>query len=66
MNAPHNIMNSGCDTATNLLNGSANVGDMAEGLMTALNLQKLPVNDLHRQMVLTLKVALVKKITIYF
>jgi hypothetical protein len=42
-------MNRGCDTATNLLNGSANIRDVAEGMMTVLNLQKPPVNDLHMQ-----------------
>jgi hypothetical protein len=46
-------------TATNSLNGSAkNTGDVADGLMIALNLQKPLVSDLHgqsAQIVLTLK-----------
>jgi hypothetical protein len=33
------------NTATNSLNGWANTGDMAEGLTTALDLQKPLVND---------------------
>jgi hypothetical protein len=51
-----------CDTATNSLNGSANTGDVAEALMTALDLQKPLVNDLRRQgaqMVLTLKMTII-------
>jgi hypothetical protein len=37
------------DRATSSLSGSANTGDVAEGLTTALDLQKPPVNDLRRQ-----------------
>jgi hypothetical protein len=51
-----------CDTATSSLNGSANIGDVTEGLMTALNLQKPAVNDLRgqgAQVVLTLKMTYV-------
>jgi hypothetical protein len=47
-----------------LLNGLANTGDLAMGLMTALDLLKPSVNDLHgldAQMVLTLKITLVLK-----
>jgi hypothetical protein len=46
-----------CDRAANSLNGSANAVDVAEHLMTALDLQKPSVNDLHTQdaqMILTL------------
>jgi hypothetical protein len=38
-----------CDTATRSFNGSANTGDVTEGLVTALNLQKPPVKDLNGQ-----------------
>jgi hypothetical protein len=45
-------------TATSSINVSANTGDVAEVLTTALDLQKPPINDLRRQgaqTVLTLK-----------
>jgi hypothetical protein len=35
------------ETAPNSLNGSTNIGDMAEGLIMALNLQKPSVDELH-------------------
>lgn len=50
------------DTATNSLKSSENTGDVAEGLMTALELQKPLVNDLgmlDAQMFLTLKMTLI-------
>jgi hypothetical protein len=38
-----------CDKATNSLNGSANTGNVAEDLTTALGLQKHSVSDLSQQ-----------------
>jgi hypothetical protein len=38
-----------CDTATNILSESANPGDVAEGLTTALDVQKPLVSDLRGQ-----------------
>jgi hypothetical protein len=54
-----------CDTATNSLNGSANIEKVADGMTTALDLQKPLINDLHgqgAQMVLTLKMTLILKL----
>jgi hypothetical protein len=54
-----------CDTATNSLDGSANIGDVEEGLTTALDRQKPPVNDLRgkgAQTVLNLKMTYVIEI----
>jgi hypothetical protein len=47
-----------CDKETSSLDTSANMGEVAEGLMTALNLQKPPVCDLSVQMVFNLKMTL--------
>jgi hypothetical protein len=50
------------DTAANSLVGSGNNGEVEEGLTTALDIQKPPVYDMHKQgaqMVLTLKITLV-------
>jgi hypothetical protein len=51
-----------CDTAANSMNDSANIGDVAEGLMTALNHRKPLVSGLDgqgAQMVLIVKMTLV-------
>jgi hypothetical protein len=59
----HIIISRHCDIATCSLNGLANTVDMAEGLMTAINLQKPLVNELRGQgvqMILTLKIILIQ------